>query len=240
MNDRKRTHELLAAYADGGLRPDEAADVEALLASSPDARAELEAIRRLLDDARGAGAPEGEPDWDSLARAIHRACDEAPPSRFAWLWRPGRLVAIGGLAAAATAVVLVFALRGDRDATEPRAAVVSPATAASELPAPATTGDEESDDALPGLREPEVDELSADELADLDDQLDNGDLGDEGFIADLLATPSAGNHLSPVGDDGDGFDVFADDALTADELAEELPPDAIEKLDRFLAEVSAG
>ena len=240
MNDRKRPDELLAAYADGGLRADEVAEVESLLAASPEARAELEAIRRLLADARGAGAPEGEPDWDSMARAIHRACDEAPPSRFAWLWRPGRLVAIGGLAAAATAVVLVFALRGDRDATEPRAAVVSPATAASDLPAPATTGDEESDDALPGLREPEVDELSADELADLDDQLDNDDLGDQGFIADLLATPSAGTHLSPPGDDADGFDVFADDPLTADELAEELPPDAIEKLDRFLAEVSAG
>ena len=238
MNDRKRTHELLAAYADGGLRPDEAADVEALLASSPDARAELEAIRRLLDDARGAGAPEGEPDWDSLARAIHRACDEAPPSRFAWLWRPRRLAAIGGLVAAATAVVLVFALRGDREGTEPHAAVERPAAA--EQPAVATTGDEEGDEALPGLREPEVDELSADELADLDDQLDNDDLGDQGFIADLLATPSAGTHLSPSGDDGDGFDVFADDPLTADELAEELPPDAIEKLDRFLAEVSAG
>jgi hypothetical protein len=236
MKITKRPDELLAAYADGGLRPDEAAEVEALLASSPEARAELEAIRRLLADARGVEAPEGDPDWDSMARAIHRACDEAPPSRFSWLWRPRRLAAIGGLAAAATAVVLVFALRGDRDATQPRAAAVSPAAA--ERPAPAATGDDESDDALPGLREPEVDELSADELADLDDELDKGDLGDEGFIADLLATPGAGTHLSA--DETDGFDVFDDDPLTADELAEELPPDAIEKLDRFLAEVSAG
>ncbi len=236
MKITKRPDELLAAYADGGLRPDEAAEVEALLASSPEARAELEAIRRLLADARGAGVPEGDPDWDSMARAIHRACDEAPPSRFSWLWRPRRLALIGGLVAAATAVVLVFALRGDRDATQPRAAAVSPAAA--ERPAPAATGDDESDDALPGLREPEVDELSADELADLDDELDRGDLGDEGFIADLLATPGAGTHLSA--DETDGFDVFDDDPLTADELAEELPPDAIEKLDRFLAEVSAG
>jgi hypothetical protein len=236
MKITKRPDELLAAYADGGLRPDEAAEVEALLAASPEARAELEAIRRLLADARGTGVPEGDPDWDSMARAIHRACDEAPPSRFSWLWRPRRLALIGGLVAAATAVVLVFALRGDRDATQPRAAAVSPATA--ERPAPAATGDDESDDALPGLREPEVDELSADELADLDDELDKGDLGDEGFIADLLATPGAGTHLSA--DETDGFDVFDDDPLTADELAEELPPDAIEKLDRFLAEVSAG
>jgi hypothetical protein len=236
MKITKRPDELLAAYADGGLRPDEAAEVEALLAASPEARAELEAIRRLLADARGAGVPEGDPDWDSMARAIHRACDEAPPSRFSWLWRPRRLALIGGLVAAATAVVLVFALRGDRDATQPRAAAVSPAAA--ERPAPAATGDDESDDALPGLREPEVDELSADELADLDDELDRGDLGDEGFIADLLATPGAGTHLSA--DETDGFDVFDDDPLTADELAEELPPDAIEKLDRFLAEVSAG
>ena len=56
---------------------------------------------------------------------------------------------------------------------------------------------------------------------------------DDGFIADLL-TP--GGEAS----DGDGFDVFDDQPLTADELAEDLPPDAIEKLDRFLAEVSAG
>ncbi|HEY8144322.1 MAG TPA: hypothetical protein VIG06_16690 [Kofleriaceae bacterium] len=240
MKITKRPDELLAAYADGGLRPDEAAEVEALLASSPEARAELEAIRRLLADARGAEAPEGEPDWETMARAIRRACDETPPSRFAWLWQPRRLAAIGGLAAAATAVVLVFALRGDRDGTEPRDGVVSPATAAAELPAPATASGDESDDALPGLREPEVDELSDDELADLDDELGKDDLGDEGFIADLLATPGAGTHLSPSGDEGDGFDVFDDDPLTADELADELPPDAIEKLDRFLAEVSAG
>ena len=47
--------------------------------------------------------------------------------------------------------------------------------------------------------------------------------GGQGFIADLLATPSAGNHLSPVGDDSDGFDVFDDDPLTAvkDVLASE-------------------
>jgi hypothetical protein len=78
-----------------------------------------------------------------------------------------------------------------------------------------------------------VDELSADELADLDDELEADDLGDEGFIADLLAAGS--------GDEGDGaLDVFDDDPLTADELADELPPDAIEKIDRFLAEVSAG
>ena len=41
-------------------------------------------------------------------------------------------------------------------------------------------------------------------------------------------------------DDGEPFDVFDEHPLIADELAEELPPDAIEKLDRFLAEVSAG
>ncbi|HEU5061279.1 MAG TPA: zf-HC2 domain-containing protein [Kofleriaceae bacterium] len=228
----KRAEELLAAYADGGLAPDEAAEVEALLAASPEARAELEAIRRLLGDARGAAGGAAEPDWDSMARSIQRACDEAPPPRLAWLWRPRRVLAIGGLVAAATAAVLFVALgRGEEGAggRAPQAAAEpSPPATAAAPEAPAG-----SQEPLPALREPELDELSADELAVLDDELATGDLGDEGFIADLLA---------PAGEaaDEDGFAVFDDHPLTADELAEELPPDAIEKLDRFLAEVSAG
>ncbi len=224
---KKRTDELLAAYADGGLAPDEAAEVEALLAKSPEARAELEAIRRLLAEARAAEAA-GEPDWDAMARSIHLACDQAPPPRFAWLWRPRRVLALGGLlVAAAAAALLVFHTRGDHETAAPRQAAVEP-------PAPAAEPKEDADDPLPALREPEVDDLSADELADLDDQLEADDLGDDGFIADLLATGEGGDE-----DDG-AFDVFDDDPLTADELAEQLPPDAIEKIDRFLAEVSAG
>jgi hypothetical protein len=223
----KRASDLLAAYADGGLRPDEAAEVEALLARSPEARAELEAIRRLIAEARAAEPRESEPDWDEMARSIHRACDAAPPARFAWLWRP-RLVMIGALAAAGAAAALFIALGGDGGEVAPRTAV-APAPEAT----PPAQVEPREEEPFPGLREPEVDELSDDELADLDGALETDDLGDEGFIADLLAAGS--------GDDGDGgLDVFDDDPLTADELADELPPDAIEKIDRFLAEVSAG
>jgi len=226
--------ELLAAYADGGLAPDEAAEVEALLAKSPEARAELEAIRRLLAEARAAeesvkdAAP---PDWDAMARSIHRACDAAPPPRFAWLWRPRRVLALGGLLlAAAAAALLLLHARGSDQPTAARQAAVSPAAPAAAEPTPKDDGN----DPLPALREPEVDDLSADELADLDSELEADDLGDDGFIADLLAAGDSGDE-----DDG-AFDVFDDEPLTADELADQLPPDAIEKIDRFLAEVSAG
>ncbi len=225
----KRTDDLLAAYADGGLSPDEASAVEELLARSPEARAELEAIRRLLAEARAAEAPvEGsEPDWDQMARVIQRAARDAPAPRFAWLRAPRRVLAIGALAAAAGAAMLFVVLRGAEDRRAPHeAAAIAPV-------APATTAEEAGPDPLPALREPEVDELSADELADLEGELDADDLGDDGFIADLLA---AGG-----GDEDDGaFDVFDDQPLDADELADELPPDAIEKIDRFLAEASAG
>jgi len=238
---KKRPEELLAAYADGGLTPAEAAEVESLLAHSPEARGELEAIRRLLAEARQTGPDAAaEPDWDEMARAIHQACDAALPRRFAWLWQPRRLIAIGALAASAAAVVGFIALRpGDgRETSRPRAAALTepPATAPVEPRPPTTADGAEEPDALPALREPEVDELSPTELADLDDELESDDLGDQGFIADLL-DPGAGG---AGGDDDDDLDVFDDDTLTADELAEELPPDGIEKIDRFLAEVSAG
>ena len=222
---RRRAEDLLAAHADGGLSPDETAEVEALLAASPEARAELEAIRRLLAEARAAKPAESEPDWESMARAIHRAIDEAPPPRLAWLRRPRVLALGGGLAAAALAALLFVALDRGGEERAPRAAS-EPAAA---RPAPADPAVEE--EALPSLREPEVDELDDDELALLDDELAEDDLGDDGFIADLL---------TGAGDDQDGFDVFDEEPLSADQLAEELPPDAIEKLDRFLAEVSAG
>ena len=232
---KKRTDQLLAAYADGGLAPDEAAEVEALLAESPEARAELEAIRRLLADARAGEDDHAEPDWDAMARDIHRACDQAPPPRFGWL-RPRRVFAIGALAAAATAAVLFVALGrdggggGNGDDRATRAAIDPTTPPVAVTPPAADQLDPPGEEALPDLREPEVDELSDDELHDLDDELATGDLGDDGFIADLLAGEA----------DDPGFDVFEDHPLTADELAKELPPDAIEKLDRFLAEVSAG
>ena len=240
---RKRPDELLAAYADGGLTPDEAAAVESLLAESPEARGELEAIRRLLAEARQSGPLDAdEPDWDEMARAIHTACDAAPPRRLAWLWQPRRLIAIGALAASAASAIGFIALRhgdGGGGTAEPSAAALTEprATApAGQPPLTTTTEGDQEPDALPALREPEVDELSPTELAELDDELEADDLGDQGFIADLL-DPSAGG---AGGDDDLDLDVFDDDTLTADELAEDLPPDGIEKLDRFLAEVSAG
>jgi anti-sigma factor RsiW len=228
---KKRTDELLAAYADGGLAPDEAAEVEALLAKSPEARAELEAIRRLLAEARSAEARSSEPDWDQMARSIHSAALAAPAPRLAWLWRPRRVLAIGALAAVAAAAVLFVILRGGQPDRAPREAATTPVAPA------ASAHTESAADPLPALREPEVDELSADELADLEGELDADDLGDDGFIADLLAAGDSGDEEA---DEPEAFAVFDDNPLTADELADELPADAIEKIDRFLAEASAG
>src|SRR5262245_50350989 len=115
---KKRTSDLLAAYADGGLGGGEAAEVEALLAQSPEARAELEAIRRLLADARSAARSGVEPDWDAMAREIRRACEEAPSPgllRRARAWFTTPKMVIGGAAAAACAVAITLGVQRGGD-----------------------------------------------------------------------------------------------------------------------------
>ncbi|HTE50454.1 MAG TPA: hypothetical protein VK698_06250, partial [Kofleriaceae bacterium] len=84
--------ELLAAHASGGLDPAEAAEVEAHVAAHPEARAELDAIARVLAEVRAAEPrPEREPDWDAMAGEIRRACFDQETSRRS---RAGRLAAL--------------------------------------------------------------------------------------------------------------------------------------------------
>jgi hypothetical protein len=130
--------ELLAAHVSGGLDAGEAAEVEALLAESPDARAEADAIARLLAEVRAAEPrPVEEPDWGSVARAIQRACAEeggevpaepaSPGDRPGWAARlhPARWLAarrairwpVGVVGAAAVAAAILFLTRPSPTAT---------------------------------------------------------------------------------------------------------------------------
>jgi anti-sigma factor RsiW len=225
----RRSSELLTAYADGGVTPEEAAEVEALLTASPEARAELEAIRRVLAEARRA-EPGADPDWDAMAREIQRACEATPPtSRLAraraWLW-PRPIIAVGAVGAVAAAIAIAVLGQGGGN----------PVPVANEVIAPSPEAEEpevaDEDEALPALREPEIDDLMQDEIDQLDDQLAASDLGDDGFIADLLDGTDPG-----TGDDEPTIDAFAEPGyLSADELSD----DEIEAMDQFLAEVSAG
>ena len=85
--------ELLAAHVSGGLDDREAAEVDALLAESSDARPEADAIARLLAEVRAAEPrPADEPDWSSMASAIQRACAKegnAPAATPGQVERPG-------------------------------------------------------------------------------------------------------------------------------------------------------
>lgn len=148
VDDRE---ELLAAHVTGGLDADEAAEIEALLAESPDARADADEIARLLAEVRAAEPrPAGEPDWGAMARAIQRACAEeggVAPARAdaspGWAERlsPARWLAArrairwpaGVVGAAAVAASILFLTRpsptattspssGTRAAVDPRSA----------------------------------------------------------------------------------------------------------------------
>jgi anti-sigma factor RsiW len=100
--------ELLAAYVDGELAPAECRRVEAWLADHPEARADVEAQRRLARLFEGAAPPTPGPvQWaDALARVEHGLA--APPARPARRRRAA--VAIAAIVAAA-AVLLALALK---------------------------------------------------------------------------------------------------------------------------------
>ncbi|RMG94598.1 MAG: hypothetical protein D6705_15780 [Deltaproteobacteria bacterium] len=73
----------IAAYVDGELSPEEAAAVEARLADDPDARAEVEDLRRMLRIVSDLPAVEPPPDFaDRVVRKLRRARatrPEGPP-----------------------------------------------------------------------------------------------------------------------------------------------------------------
>jgi anti-sigma factor RsiW len=106
--------EALSAYVDDELAPAERAELETHLAGCPACREALAGARRLSSQLSALPAPV--PPGDFEARFWARiARGEAAGSGGALAWiggllRPRRLVALGGIAAAAVALVLV--LRG--------------------------------------------------------------------------------------------------------------------------------
>jgi anti-sigma factor RsiW len=98
------TPEQLAAHADGELGPADHARVEAWLRDHPDARAEVEAQRRLADVWR-AGAPPEPADWSGvLARVEARLAAGPPAAPRRW---PFLLGAVAGAAAAVVVGVVL-------------------------------------------------------------------------------------------------------------------------------------
>ena len=98
--DRRR-HELLSAYVDGEVTPEEAREVEELLETSEAARRELAELQATVDLVRG--LPELEPP-----RSF--ALDEAPKKRWT-LWWPS--VRTTGLATSVAAMLLVALVAGE-------------------------------------------------------------------------------------------------------------------------------
>jgi hypothetical protein len=117
----------------------------------------------------------------------------------------------------------------------------------------AATSDDPTEEvavADPDLRAPVLGDLSSDELDRLEDALDGEAAPEDAFVADLLAAGRIDGFQDATDrreiDDADddespSIDPFrAPDYLPIDQLADELPDEAIEAIDRFLAEVQAG
>jgi hypothetical protein len=256
----RRAAELLAAHAAGGLSPAETAEVEAYLAVHPEARAELDQIGRLLDDVRAAQprVQDSEPDWDAMAREIGAACDAAPPARWWWRRLPARPVALATAGALAVVVAIAVLSRGDqptRPAGETAATTTPPRESAQPDRAAATEAPDQ-DAALAELRDPVLGDLSGEELELLERDLDREAAPEDAFVGELLAAglpepaPESTDEAERTGgaesdlafdDDAPAIDPFQPpDYLPIDEMADELPDEAIEAIDRFLAEAHAG
>ena len=165
--------ELLAVWAHRpeDLDADERAEVEALFARDPSARADAEAMRAMLVDVRAMPMPSPPA---SLARDVAAAVDRAAASPWArlraWILRPA--IAIGVAAAATAAVGLWIAKRDTDSATAVHPTIDAGAPIAHAPPpiadvyaaAPATSG-ELAD--LEGLDDHALDALAA----NLDDEL---------------------------------------------------------------------
>jgi len=113
-------------------------------------------------------------------------------------------------------------------------------------------GDDPADEvavADPDLRAPVLGDLSSDELDRLEHTLDGEAAPEDAFVADLLAAgridgfpdPTDRREIDEDDDESPSIDPFqAPDYVPIDQLADELPDEAIEAIDRFLAEVQAG
>jgi hypothetical protein len=108
-----------------------------------------------------------------------------------------------------------------------------------------------ADETHPDLRAPVLGDLSSDELARLEHTLDGEAAAEDAFVADLLAAghldglPDRADRRALFGeaddDESPSIDPFeAPDHVPIDQLADELPDEAIEAIDRFLAEAKAG
>jgi hypothetical protein len=108
--------ELLAAYADGELPPAECRRVEAWLAAHPEARADIEAQRRLarLFDESAPPPPADERWAEALARVRQRLDEPAPRRR-----RAAMVAALLGLAAALLLALVLKYPRGGGPAGPP-------------------------------------------------------------------------------------------------------------------------
>jgi hypothetical protein len=121
------TPELLAAYADGELHGAERAAVEVWLDGCPQARAEVEALRRLACQCRRTVAPDPSPDaWDAVLLNVHAALPSGPVHMPLPRRRPAWPAAIA-TAAAVFAGIFVGRTLWTVPAA-PQATVVTPAT----------------------------------------------------------------------------------------------------------------
>jgi hypothetical protein len=82
---KTRPEELLAAWAHrpASLSTEERRAVEELVARSPEAAAEVDAMRAVIAQVAGLPAEGTEPVWGDLERSIRAACDEPAPG----VWR---------------------------------------------------------------------------------------------------------------------------------------------------------
>lgn len=117
MTDHEQLRISLGAYVLGGLPDDEAASVEAHLATCAECRAELDELvppAQVLAELRSAGPTDASPAptglQDRVVTAVSAERDRA--RRTAWRRQAG-LAAIGGVAAAAVLVVGVVTTRPD-------------------------------------------------------------------------------------------------------------------------------
>ena len=240
--------ELLAAHVTGGLDAREAAEVEALLAESPEARAEADAIARLLAQVRAAEPRTAdEPDWSSMASAIQRACaeegGEAPaPSPVAagrpgWAERlhPARWLAArrsirwpaGVVGAAAVAAAFLFLTRPSPTATTSLATERTGADARAAADARATDRA-----TMPAV------EASPDQSDDIDDGADDLAFDPLASPADRSADPGEGDEMAGL-ERAFGGGLAEEDSFIADLLADSPEEGAGATADRAAAEDGA-
>jgi hypothetical protein len=242
MNAHDRSEllaELLAAYADGGLTGAERARVEAHLAANPQAQAEVEALRKVINATRAAQPrPTNEPAWDEMARGIRAACRDfgpAPPRGLVgWLRELLRPRYAGPALVVAAAAVLFVVWSGRRDAAGP-GSNLAPSERLAVTPRPATT-----DDLLPdvlGARDEELEELEGAELDVLLAELDPAAVAevedpDEDLVDAVLPDEVVTDWTLAETSTGDD-DLFGTPDYGA--LLDGLSEEEIDALDAFLA-----